>query len=104
MIGSGTPWNGPLGGLAGRGGERLLRADGDVGVQLGVEPLDPLQVGLDELDRRDLAAADEGRLLGRGQEGEAVHSIRSSIETAITGPPGGRSRYCGYFAESSSTA
>src|SRR5438552_2183735 len=72
-------------------------------------PLDPLQIGLDELDRRDLAAAHELRLLGRGREGEvggydALHSLRSSIETAITGPPGGRSRYCGYLAARSSTA
>jgi hypothetical protein len=76
----------------------------DVRVQLRVEALDPLQIRLDELDRGDLAAAHELGLLGRGQEGDAVHSIRSSIWTAITGPPGGRSRYCGYLAASSSTA
>ena len=87
LIGSGTPRNGPSGQLAARAAARgLLGADGHVGVQLGVEPLDPLQVGLDELDRRDLAAPDEIGLLGRGQEGEAVHSLRSSISTAITGP------------------
>ena len=77
--------------------DRLLAADGDERVQLGIEPLDPPEVELDELARGHLSAADELRLLGRGQEGELVHSLRSSISTAITGPPGGRSRYCGYL-------
>ena len=84
LIGSGTPRNGPSARLAAQRAPR--RADGDEGVQLRVEPLDPLEVQLDELGRRDLAAADEVGLLGRGQEGELVHSLRSSISTAITGP------------------
>ena len=94
----------PVGQLGSRRRPRLLGADGDEGVQLGVEPLDPAEVQLDQLRGGDLAAPDEIGLLDRRQEGELVHSVRSSIATAITGPAGGRRAYCGYLAASSSTA
>src|SRR5439155_4094288 len=75
-----------------------------VRVQLRVEPLDPLEVLLDELDRRGAAAADELRLLRRAQEGELAHSVRSAIRISISGPSGGAARYCSYFCCSSSSA
>ena len=50
--------------------ERLLAADGDVGAELGIEARDPLEVELDELDRRDLPLPDEASLLGRREERE----------------------------------
>ena len=40
------------------------------GAELRIEPLDPLEVELDELDGRDLALPDEASLLGRREERE----------------------------------
>jgi hypothetical protein len=52
---------------------RLGRAnDGDVRVQLRVERVDPRQIEVDELLRRDVTAPDELRLLERRQEREVA--------------------------------
>ena len=53
--------------------ERLIGADRHERTELGVEALDPLEVGLDELDRRHLARPDEASLLRRRKKGELVH-------------------------------
>jgi hypothetical protein len=53
--------------------ERAVAADGDVGVQLRVELLDPAEIRLDQLDGRRLAAADELRLLERRGERELAN-------------------------------
>jgi hypothetical protein len=62
-----------------RFGERLLGTDRHERAEVGVEPLDPLEVRLDELDRRDLVLPDEAGLLGRRKERELVHP--SSLRT-----------------------
>ena len=50
--------------------ERPPRRDGDERVQLGIEPLDSLEVELGELDRGDVSVPDEPSLLGRREERE----------------------------------
>jgi hypothetical protein len=52
------------------GGERLLGSKRTDGVDDGVDPLDPVQRLLDQLDGRDLAVADELPKLRRRGEGE----------------------------------
>ena len=44
----------------------------DEGVERGLEPVDPVQGGVDQLHRGDLALPDEGRRLGDGREGQLV--------------------------------
>ncbi len=99
LIGSGTPRNGPSDAARANSLQTVTNA-----FSSGSSRSIRSEVELDELGRGDLAAADEVGLLGGGQEGELVHSLRSSISTAITGPAGGRSAYCGYLAARSSTA
>ena len=50
--------------------ERLFATHGDEGVQLGIEPFDPIEVELGELERRDLLVSDQPCLLGRREERE----------------------------------
>ncbi len=73
LIAIGTPRNGAA--LAGGVGrprvvDRLFATNGDERVQLGIDPCDPLQVELGELDRGDVPLPDEPRLLGRREERE----------------------------------
>ena len=58
-----------------RSRERLHAAHGDERVDLRLEPLDAREVRLDELDRADLAGADESRLLDGGEESELDATI-----------------------------
>ena len=85
----GTPWNG-----ASAGSSAFACASASASSprtvtyapSCGIEPLDPLQVELDELDRRDLPLPDEPSLLGRGEERELVH------RASLSAPPKGRVR------------
>jgi hypothetical protein len=51
-------------------GERLLGAHGAKGVQRPVEPLDPLQIELDQLARGDLPRPDQLGLARQSREGK----------------------------------
>ena len=57
-----------------RRGERAVRVDGDVRVQLRVEPLDSLEIEIDELERGDVAGPDASSLLERRRERELIHA------------------------------
>ena len=91
----GTPWNGASAGAPAfslRLGERLLGADRHERAELRIEPLDPLEVGLDELDRRDLALPDEARLLGRREERRARPRAQPTCLETPARPRSGASR------------
>ena len=62
-------------------GQRALGEHDAVGVELRVEPRDPLEVQLGQLARRDLAAADHGGLADGSGEGEidCVHRPGQAI-------------------------
>ena len=81
LIASGTPSSGASSPAAGaavglvRLGERPLAEDDAVRVDLWLDPLDSLQVALDELAGGDLAGADQLGLAGDAREGDlGVHS------------------------------
>ena len=67
-----------------RCGECLVPADGDERVERGVEPVDLLERELDELGRRDFAAAYEPRLLD-GEAGTRAPSRRTYSKVARAG-------------------
>ena len=69
-------------------GERLVGEHHAIGVQRGIEPLDPLQVQLGQLARRHLAVPDQLGLAGEPGEGEigGVHGGDPSDSV----PPHGR--------------
>ena len=81
LIATGTPRSGPSGTSLGLG-ERLLGADGDVRVQRAVELLDPLQVRLDGLARRQDAGANAMRDLGDAHAGVSG-GRRSSMSASL---------------------
>jgi hypothetical protein len=63
----------PVGQRPGRFVEGPFEARVDDGVQLGVEPLDPLDRGLDQLHRCGLTVADQFGLGGGVERGEIGH-------------------------------
>jgi hypothetical protein len=77
---------GPLVGAASlrraRLGQRLVGADGHIAVELWVEALDALEVGLDELDGRYLPGANQLGLLRRREEREVCVHRGPSITRA----------------------
>ena len=70
-----------------RVGERLVAAHRDVRAELRVQALDPLEVELDELERRHLSLPNEASLLGRREERE-LHPgdriRRSQIQSKVS--------------------
>src|SRR5207245_3898044 len=68
---------GPLAGVVGRHGQ--------VGVELGVEPLDPGEDGVGHLDGRDLPRADQTAELDGGRVAE-VGWIHGSLPIVVVGP------------------
>ena len=70
-----------------RVGERLVAADRDVRAELRVQALDPLEVELDELERRDLSFPDEASLLVAGRNASSIPatvSERSQIQSNVS--------------------
>src|ERR671917_213914 len=80
---------------------RLVADDGDVCAKLAVALLDPPQKSLDDLDRREVAAPDPRRQLGRRRKAERPgHALTPGLSLPrhrVPGP-GGRRGYRGSCA------
>ena len=66
--------------------ERLVATDGDERVQLGIEPFDPIEVELGELERGNLSVAHHPCLLGRRDESELHRGEANSSYPGTGGP------------------
>src|SRR5918998_1176137 len=62
---------------------RLVADDGDVGAQLAVALLYPPQKSLDDLDRREVAAPDPRRQLGRRRKAELPPLVAAGVEDRL---------------------
>ena len=86
----GTPWNGASAGssaFARASASASLAADRHEGAQLGVQPLDPLEVELDQLDRRDLALPDEPACSVAGRKASSIPATvsgRAQIQSKVS--------------------
>ena len=81
LIAIGTPRNGarPPSVRRPRFGERFLAPDGDERIQLGIDPRDPLEVELGELDGGDRLGPDEPRLLDAGRNASSIERRRYTL-------------------------
>ena len=68
-----------------RSSSRLVGGDGEVRVELGIEPLDAFEVAVDELAGRHLAVPDHLGLVERAREGEVrVHASPSMVAGRVS--------------------